>query len=375
MPRHSETPKPKRSGPGGKRPAAKSRGPGPGAPPRKGQTRQRIAEQGGTGGKTPIRSTVEGVEPQRGKASKKTRSRKAVAQGIPQYVPPHKRKPVMPAKPKASHAATDAPVERFLGRGKPVRGKTAQQETLAYGRHPVMEAFAREEVVRLHLLDTLRGSPELVPLEAAAREQGVPVEWVRESYFTSRIGTNPHQGVMAQVKPYKYATMDELRAKAQAARDAGNFAGAAVLVLDGIEDPGNLGGILRTAAGLGIAGVIIPNRRAAGVTAAVRKTSAGTAGLIPLVRVANLRYALEELKEAGWWGVAATAAGTLTPSELPRDIPLVLVIGSEHEGISPLLLQTCDYSVRIPLHNGVESLNAGAAAAILLAAIAVINMN
>ncbi|HYE77898.1 MAG TPA: 23S rRNA (guanosine(2251)-2'-O)-methyltransferase RlmB [bacterium] len=263
-----------------------------------------------------------------------------------------------------------APASEGLETGRPDRReKLAQQERLAYGRHPVAEALARGDVERLWLEEGIRPDETLRNILKGAEERRIPVQTVSESYLESRIGHNPHQGVLAQVKPFNYAALQDVLDAAIARRDAGDLPGAAILMLDGLEDPGNFGGILRTAAGLGIAGVIIPSRRSVGVTAAVHKTSAGTIGRIPLARVANLRYALEELKEAGWWSVAATSKGDLSPAELPTDVPLVLVMGAEHEGLTPIVEATCDYKVRIPLANRVESLNVGAATAILLAAI------
>lgn len=386
-------PKPGRKGVG-----TKPAGSRPGAPPKKGQTRQRLAEKGGPKG-TPIRSTVEGVEPVRGVASKKTRSRKALAQGVPQYVPEKKRKPgesrhaISPGGPSVDSVAKGsrrkpAPIAGPAPRsprsvtpradvGKPTeprpvrtaaRGeKPSQQERLAYGRHPVSELLTQGQVERLFLQEGLQGDRFMVGLEREARARNIGVNWVNEGYFASRIGENPHQGVLAQVRPYPYATLDDVLTRARELKDLGQIGRATILLLDGLEDPGNLGGILRTAAGLGIAGVVLPGRRAAGVTAAVYKTSAGTVGRIPLARVANLRYALEELKAAGWWSVAATAQGDRLPAALPSDVPLVLVMGAEHSGISPQLEKECDFRVAIPLQHGVESLNVSAATAILLA--------
>lgn len=246
------------------------------------------------------------------------------------------------------------------------RDRLSQQERLAYGRHPVAEALARGDVERLWIEEGITPNADLRRLLKTAEEQKVPVQYVKEAYLSSRIGHNPHQGILAQVKPFTFAVLKDVLEAAQARRDAGDLASATILILDGLEDPGNFGGILRTAAGLGIAGVIIPGRRSVGVTAAVHKTSAGTVGRIPLGRVANLRYALDELKAAGWWSVAATAKGGMHPRDLPSDVPLVVVMGSEHEGLTPIVESTCDFKVQIPLANGVESLNVGAATAVLL---------
>ena len=278
----------------------------------------------------------------------------------------------MPSRPsKAPRKPRKNDKSRDEGRGRQSRReKFAQQEQLAYGRHAVHSLLDQGAVERLWLLDTIKDDKALEKFITRAEAKDLPVEFKGQNYFESRIGANPHQGVMAKIRPYQYADLDVIKQKALTAKEAGNMGGACVLFLDGIEDPGNFGGILRTAAGLGIAGVVIPNRRAASVTAAVYKTSAGTVGKLPIAQVANLRYALDELKEEGWWAVGADGGGEASPSEIPDDVPLVLLMGSEHEGLSRLLLEHCDYVVRIPMANEVESLNVSTATAIFLAKIA-----
>ncbi|MEO7992880.1 MAG: 23S rRNA (guanosine(2251)-2'-O)-methyltransferase RlmB [bacterium] len=336
-------------------------------------------ERAPRGPKTPPLSRVDGLP--RGDRPVGRPSRPA-APARPKSAAPREDRPVTtprftktPSSPPAERPvrASKAPLASRLesparlDRGS--RDRTSQQERLVYGRHPVQEAFVRGDVERLFLLDSLQHERSMGPFEQLATQHNVPVQWVPEHYMASRVGDNPHQGVLALVRPYEFAALADVLTAATRKRDAGNLPGATILLLDSIEDPGNLGGILRTAAGLGIAGVVIPSRRAAGVTAAVHKTSAGTIGRIPLAQVANLRNAMETLKAAGWWTVAATAQGDLHPQQLPTDAPLVLVMGNEHSGLGPALEKACDYRVMIPLANRVESLNVGAAAAILLGAI------
>jgi 23S rRNA (guanosine2251-2'-O)-methyltransferase len=174
-----------------------------------------------------------------------------------------------------------------------------------------------------------------------------------------------HQGLALQVPPYEYLHPSDLLTKALAAP-------APLLVaLDGVTDPRNLGAVVRSAAAFGAQGVLVPERRSAGMTASAWRTSAGAAARIPVARATNLVRALKELQTGGMFvvGLAADGAASLDDLEVATE-PLVIVVGSEGAGLSRLVAATCDLTVSIPMAGGTESLNAGIAAAVALAEVA-----
>lgn len=198
-------------------------------------------------------------------------------------------------------------------------------------------------------------------LAAAAAARHVPVESVAPDVLARLAGGAAHQGVLARVPEYRYAELEEVSAAS----------GGAVLVLDEVQDPQNLGAILRTARAAGVAGVVIPKDRAAAVTTAVASASAGHVFGVRLARVTNLVRACRALKEAGWWLVALVAAAPRDVFEVARGLERpALVVGSEGGGIRPLVRQQCDFEAAIPMAPGVESLNVSVAAAIALYALA-----
>ena len=175
-----------------------------------------------------------------------------------------------------------------------------------------------------------------------------------------------HQGLAARVPPYEYAHPDDLLARAEEAGEP-----PLIVALDSVTDPRNLGAIVRSAAGFGAHGVLIPERRAAGMTAAAWKTSAGAASRIPVAQTVNLTRQLKAYQEAGCMVVGLAADGDVSLPELDlADGPLVVVVGSEGEGLHRLVAETCDQLVSIPMVNAVESLNAGVAASVTLYAVA-----
>lgn len=170
-----------------------------------------------------------------------------------------------------------------------------------------------------------------------------------------------HQGVVAQVAAYEYAELEDLFQKAED-RDEQPF----LIVLDEIEDPHNLGSIMRTADAVGAHGIIIPKRRAVGLTTTVAKASTGAIEHIPVVKVTNLSRTLEELKERGVWIVGTDASGRQDYRSLDGNMPLALVIGSEGKGMGRLVKEKCDFLIRLPMAGKVTSLNASVAAGLLL---------
>lgn len=229
------------------------------------------------------------------------------------------------------------------------------------GRNPVLEALkAGREVERLYVAKGAREGAirEILRL---ARQRGVIVEEVERVRLDQWSQGRNHQGVLARVAALSYANVDEILARAEASGEP-----PLILICDGIEDPHNLGSLLRTADGAGVHGVIIPERRAVGLTETVVKVAAGAAEHVPVARVTNLVRTAEALKAAGLWLV-----GTHQDAEQPyfeADLrgPLGVVVGSEGRGISRLLLEKCDFTVSLPMRGQVTSLNAGVAGGILL---------
>ncbi|MBI4496149.1 MAG: 23S rRNA (guanosine(2251)-2'-O)-methyltransferase RlmB [Deltaproteobacteria bacterium] len=232
---------------------------------------------------------------------------------------------------------------------------------IIYGLNPVLEALKAERSLRQILVAEGRKGAPLKELFRLARARTVPVHLRPRPLLDRLAGTEHHQGVMAVASPAAYTPWEDflrdLRARPAPAR---------ILILDGIQDPQNLGSLIRTAEVCGLGGVIIPKDRAAGLTPAVLKSSAGAAAHLPVVRVTNLARTLEELKEEGFWIVGADPRGEKSLYEMNFEGNIGLVIGSEGQGIRPLLLKKCDFRVAIPMKGKVASLNAAVAGAIIL---------
>ncbi|EGL83939.1 RNA methyltransferase, TrmH family, group 3 [Caldalkalibacillus thermarum TA2.A1] len=235
-----------------------------------------------------------------------------------------------------------------------------KQEWIA-GKNPVLEALrARHPLNKLWIAKESKGAG-LTELIRQAKEQGVVVQQVPRKKIDQVTGEMAHQGVLAFVAAYTYAELDTLFKRAAERNEPPFF-----LILDGIEDPHNLGSILRTADATGAHGVIIPKRRSAGLTATVAKTSAGAIHYVPVTRVTNLAQTIEELKTRHIWvcGTAADAQQDFRQADFT--VPVAVVIGNEGKGISRLVREKCDYHVKIPLAGRVSSLNASVAASVLM---------
>ncbi len=238
---------------------------------------------------------------------------------------------------------------------------TMQKDNLVYGPHAVSDALDCERAQRLWVLktaDKAKAAQARQELADRAKAQDLKVDWVPRSYLDSRMGRANHQGIIAKVSPFPYTGFDEwlsLNAPPQ---------NCLVIILDGIQDPGNLGHILRQAAGFMADGVIIPERRACGVTPTVEKTSAGNAGKVPVIQVSNLTRTIKALQETDIWCYAASMSGQtpLTSVEFPPRT--AWVIGGEHEGLSRLVLESCDESVIITMPGPIESFNVATSAAL-----------
>jgi 23S rRNA (guanosine2251-2'-O)-methyltransferase len=233
---------------------------------------------------------------------------------------------------------------------------------LVYGVRPVLEALrARARDVNLILAaagETQRGVREVI---AAAGAAGVGVETKPRTVLDELAVGGSHQGVVAVVGEYPYADPEDLLA---VARDRGEA--PLLVVLDGVQDPQNLGALVRSAHVLGAHGLVVPQDRAAPVTPAAVKASAGATEHLRVARVVNLARALEGLKAAGLWVAGGVAEGGSAPWELDFTEPTALVVGAEGKGIRPLVLKHCDFQVRIPMVGQVASLNVAAAGAVLL---------
>jgi 23S rRNA (guanosine2251-2'-O)-methyltransferase len=197
--------------------------------------------------------------------------------------------------------------------------------------------------------------------EAARNEQGTVILEADRDFLDRLTGMQVHQGVAAYVSPVSYVTVEEILDRA-AQLDQAPF----LLILDGIEDPHNLGAILRTAECMGVHGVVIPKRRAAAISSTVAKVSAGAVEHISVARVANLSQTISLLKEKNIW-VAGTASGAGEPLYKAKlDMPLAIVIGGEGTGVAKLVAENCDFLIHIPITGKITSLNASAAAAICI---------
>ncbi|MDO4271152.1 MAG: 23S rRNA (guanosine(2251)-2'-O)-methyltransferase RlmB [Eubacteriales bacterium] len=230
--------------------------------------------------------------------------------------------------------------------------------TLIEGRNAVLETLrAGRAVDKVFLAEGGRGGD----IAAEAKKHGVPVVVCDRRKLDQMSPTGSHQGVIAQTAAQEYVSLDELFAAAESRGEAPLF-----VVCDGIEDPHNLGAIIRSAETAGAHGVIIPKRRAVGLTAAVARAAAGALAYIGVHKANNLAAALDQLKERGVWLFGAEADGTAGLYDAPFDRPAAIVIGSEGQGLSRLTRDKCDYIVSIPMRGRVNSLNASNAAAVML---------
>ncbi len=249
------------------------------------------------------------------------------------------------------------------GRAHSSRGGGKESTENVAGRNPVVEALrAGVPATALYVAQRIDSDDRVREALKMATSRGVPLLEVTRSELDRLTGGALHQGLALQVPPFGYAHPDDLLTRAAQAGEA-----ALIVALDGVTDPRNLGAVVRSAASFGAHGVLVPERRAAGVTAAAWKTSAGAAARIPVARATNLTRALEEYKKAGLFvaGLAADGDTDIGDLEVAAD-PLVLVVGSEGSGLGRLVAQTCDVLVRIPMASGNESLNAGVAAGVAL---------
>ena len=233
------------------------------------------------------------------------------------------------------------------------------EEFTIEGRNAVIEAYrAGRPIDKLFILDGCQDGP-ILTIKREAKAKQTPVKFVTKERLDQLSETGKHQGVIAYAAAYEYATVEEILDNARQKGEA-----PFLFLLDNIEDPHNLGAIIRTANLAGAHGVIVPKNRAAGLTAVVAKTSAGALNFTPVARVTNLAKTIEELKKEGIWCVCADMGGT-TMYDLNLKGPIGLVIGNEGEGVGRLVKEKCDMVASIPMKGDIDSLNASVAAGVL----------
>lgn len=227
------------------------------------------------------------------------------------------------------------------------------------GRNAVLEAFRSGKTIdKLFVLDGCQDGPVKSIIREAKKTDTI-INFVDKERLDRLAGTGHHQGVVAQAAAYEYAEVEDIL---KAAKDKGED--PFIFILDEIEDPHNLGAIIRTANQAGAHGVIIPKRRAVGLTATVAKTSAGAINYTPVAKVTNISKTIEDLKKQGMWFVCADMDGTIM-YDLNLTGPIGLVIGNEGSGVGRLVKEKCDFVASIPMKGDIDSLNASVAAGVL----------
>jgi 23S rRNA (guanosine2251-2'-O)-methyltransferase len=263
-----------------------------------------------------------------------------------------------PVKHRAAHKAKAA---RDWHQDRPKQAGSELPDDVLIGRNAVIEALKHGRGINKILLAEGDREGSVNEIVALAKERGIMLQTVARTKLESLAAGQRHQGVLAYVAPVPYVELDDILARA-ADKGEPPF----LLLLDELEDPHNLGALLRTADAVGVHGVLIPKRRSVPLTSTVAKTSAGAVEYVPVARIGNIAQTLRALKEKGIWAVGADMAGTDDYYDADLTGPLVIVVGSEGKGISRLVKETCDFLVRIPMQGKINSLNASVAGSILL---------
>lgn len=228
------------------------------------------------------------------------------------------------------------------------------------GKNPVLEAIKSNRDINKIWISEGSQKGSMQSIIQAAKQRKIIIQYVPRKKLDEMVqGT--HQGIVAQVASYKYFELDELFKRAEERGEEPFF-----MILDELEDPHNLGSIIRTADCAGVHGIIIPKRRSVGLTATVAKASTGAIEHIPVVRVTNIARTIDELKEKGVWIAGTDAKGTMDYREIDGKLPIALIIGSEGKGVGRLHKEKCDFLLRLPMKGHVTSLNASVAAALLM---------
>lgn len=228
---------------------------------------------------------------------------------------------------------------------------------LIYGKNPVIEAIRAKKAIKVYLTSNFNDQKIL----SLIKENKINFVTVNPNEMDKMANNGVHQGIAAELKPYQTVSLEEIIHKAK------NKEKKIIVMLDGIEDPHNLGAILRSADVFEASGIILPKHNSVSLNATVAKTSAGAINYVPVAIVNNLNQAIKTLKEEGYWIVSTDGSANISYSSIKYDFPVVVVIGSEGKGVSSLVLKNSDYIVKIPQFGHVNSLNASVAAGILLA--------
>jgi 23S rRNA (guanosine2251-2'-O)-methyltransferase len=304
-----------------------------------------------------------GGEPNQGKPvkirGKRAASKPVLKNSGSDRSPQRKERPPQNAKVLPSEAPVRGEAKAKFSSEPP---NSEADNDLIYGRYPVLTALENQrQLNRVWITPRLRYDPRFHSLLLQAKENGTVIDEVEPKRLDQITHQANHQGVAAQVAPYAYLDLGELIERAKSVSDQ-----PVIVAADSITDPHNLGAIVRTAEAIGAQGLVIPQRRAVGITSSVMKVAAGALETFPVARVVNLSRSLEDLKAAGFWiyGTAATASQPLHTVQFSG--PIVLVIGAEGEGLSLLTQRCCDVLVSIPLLGNTPSLNASVAAGMAL---------
>lgn len=297
------------------------------------------------------------AKPKGGRAEREERGR---ASDGARKKPPQHSAPRGTSKPRQRTEARERPARKVLP-GE--LGEAAASETpddLIGGRNAVLEALTagKSRVNRVLLSEQAQG---LDAIKAAAAEKHIPVLFCPREKLDALGGALHHQGALACVAPVAYAELEDILERAKRKGES-----PVLLLLDGLEDPHNVGAILRTADAAGVHGVLLPARRSAPLTATVAKTSAGAIEHVPVAKIGNSVRTMRALKEQGFWIVGADMAGESLYYEADLTGALLIVLGSEGKGISRLVKEHCDFLVRIPMRGTITSLNASVAGALLM---------
>lgn len=273
---------------------------------------------------------------------RKTRPQERRSRKFEKEAPRHKR-PQTETEPKRREEPRELPDDVLVGRN-------AVTEALKSGRG-------------INKLWIASGDREgsVAEIAALAKERGIVVQYVERAKIEALAGGHRHQGVLAYVAPVPYAELEDILKAAEAKGEA-----PFLVLLDELEDPHNLGALLRTADATGVHGILIPKRRSVSLNATVAKTSAGAVEYVPVARIGNIAQTLKKLKEKGFWVAGADMDGEKAYYEADLTGPLVLVVGSEGKGMSRLTKEACDFIVRMPMVGRINSLNASVAGSILM---------
>lgn len=229
------------------------------------------------------------------------------------------------------------------------------------GKHPVLEAMRSGRTIHKIWIAEQAQKHHTQPIIAEAKKLNIVIQTADKRKLDQLVPGVPHQGVVAQAAAHDYVEVDDLLERARSRNEA-----PFLLILDEIEDPHNLGSILRTADCTGAHGVIIPKRRAVGLTATVSKTSAGAVEYVPVARVTNIAQTIDSLKEQGVWVVGADASADELIYRIDLKLPIAIVIGNENRGIGRLVKDKCDFLIKLPMVGRINSLNASVAASVCM---------